>query len=390
VKNQRPTSETSSDNGVEILEEVTSTTTPGQTPGQVYDAWSRGLASTSTPTNDDPTRARRGEIQIGHLRGLIQENQQFYNLFNQPDSTWPANLDKDELKLAYARAYAVVESEFPVLLAGDEDLPHPSEFESDAEGPESDDDDVVAVTDQGSTTTNTAEVTSETLEGPVGSGVIGPIFNTYVRPRCEHRSPIWPPPPLWQQVRPGPIPTPSSRFSPVPSTSAGMTRPAWYGSKYGLVPMNQDAKKLWADGFTTEVAISKVLAEKAEMSGVDSTRKVADTFNEILRKQVGRRARILEVFKNQQARYEHYINNGMALPNPNPGAVPGGYRGNEIPSETWHGEFEEDSPGEISVEPEPEDPSVLSSDQSEPGKCSPKNCVCNGKNCIWENANYTD
>ena len=52
-------SETSSESGVEILEEVTSTTTPGQTPGQVYDAWSRGLASTSTPTNSDPISARR-------------------------------------------------------------------------------------------------------------------------------------------------------------------------------------------------------------------------------------------------------------------------------------------------------------------------------------------
>jgi hypothetical protein len=169
-----------------------------------------------------------------------------------------------------------------------------------------------------------------------------------------------------------------------------MTRPAWYGSKYGLVPMNQDAKKLWAEGFTTEVEISKVLAEKAEMSGEDSTRKIADTFNVFLRKQVGRRARILEAFKNQQARYEDYINNGMALPNPNPGTVPGGYRGKDVPNETWHGEFGEDSPGEVSVEPKPEDPSVLSSDPSEPGKCSPNNCVCNGENCIWENANYTD
>ena len=181
-------------------------------------------------------------------------------MFNQPDSTWPANLDENELKLAYARAYAVAENEFPELLAGDEDLPHPAEFESESEGPESGNDDVVAVTDPGSTTTNLAEVTSETPEGPVGSGVIGPIFNTYMRPRCEHRSPIWPPPPLWQPIRPGPIPSTSSRFSPVPSKSTGMTRPAWNGSKYGLIPMNQDAKKLWAEGFTTEVAINKILA----------------------------------------------------------------------------------------------------------------------------------
>ena len=89
--------------------------------------------------------AELGEIQIGHLHGLVQENQEFYNLFNQPDSTWPANLDKNELKLAYA----VAENKSPELLAGDEDLPHPSEFESESEGPESGEDDVVAVTDPG-------------------------------------------------------------------------------------------------------------------------------------------------------------------------------------------------------------------------------------------------
>ena len=364
---------------------MTSTTTPGRTPGQVYSEWSRGLASTSTPTND-PARARRGEVQIDHMSCLAQENERFYNMFGQPDlntpdSTWPTNLNRNELKETYARAYAVMENEFPELLEGAEDFPHPSEFESDTEGSEGEDSDVVAVTPRGSTTTNTVEAAPETPEGPVGSDVMGPVFNNYLRPRIGYRSPIWPPPPLWQQcrpiqqVRPGPIPTPNSRFSPVPSTSAGVMRPGWHGSKYRLVPMNQDAKKLWARGFTTEVAISKILAEKAEMSGEDQ--KVADAFNEALRNQVGRRARFLEVFKNQQARYENYIKNGIPLPNPNPG-----YSGSEIPS----GEFEE-ALGEISNDPED---SVLSSNLSEPGQCSPENCVCNGENCVWENANYTD
>jgi hypothetical protein len=374
-------SETSSESRVEILEEVTSTTAPGQTPGQVYDTWTQGLASTSTPTTSvlSITRARREERQIEQLRSLVQENQEFNNLFDQPDSTWPANLDESALKNAYARAYAVAENEFPELLAGDKDLPHPSEFKSESEGPESGEDDVAAVTNIGSTTANVTEVTSETPEGPVGSDVIGPIL-------CDHGSPVWPPPPLWQSIRPGPIPSPSTGFSPIPSTSTGRTRPAkipsWYGSKYGLIPMNQKARQLWSEGFTTEEAIHKVLNEKTETSGEESTKKIAETFNDYLRTQINRRARILEVVKNQQARYEYYLNHGMRLPNPNPGHP---YRGKGVPEEIWDGELE------VSVEPKPEEPSMLSSDPSEPGKCSPNNCICpDGEKCaFWENANYT-
>ena len=236
-------SESGSDN-VEILDKVTSTTTPGRTPRQVYSEWSRGLASTSTPTPNDPARARRGEVQADHLRCLAQENERFYNMFGQPDlntpdSTWPTNLNRNELKETYARAYAVMENEFPELLELENcDFPHPTEFESDTEGYEGEDSDVVAVIPWDSTTTNTVETAPETLKDPVGSDVMGPVFNNYLRPRSGYRSPIWPPPPLWQQsrpiqeVRPGPIPTPNSRFSPVPSTSAGVTRPEWHGSKW--------------------------------------------------------------------------------------------------------------------------------------------------------------
>jgi hypothetical protein len=380
-------SESGSDN-VEILDEVTSTTTPGRSPRQVYNEWSRGLASTSTPTPNDLARARRGEVQAEHLRCLAQENERFYNMFgqpdmNMPDSTWPTHLTRSELKETYARAYAVMENEFPELLELENfDYPHPTAFESDTEGSDGEESDVVAVIPRDSTTTNT-------VEEPVGSDamgpVMGPVFNSYLRPRSGYRSPTWPPLPLWQwssgrptqEVRPGPIP--NARFNPVPSTSSGVTRPEWHGSEFGLVPLNQDAKKLWEKGFVTEVAIGKILAEKAEMSGDDQ--KAADAFNEALKNQVGRRARFLEVFKNQQTRYESYIRRlklyGTPLPNSNPG-----YSGSEVPS----GEFDE-ALGENSNDPEV---SVLSSNLSEPGQCSPENCVCNGENCVWENANYTD
>ena len=67
----------------------------------------------------------------------------------------------------------------------------------------------------------------------------------------------------------------------MPSTSSGVTRPIWQGSELGLVPMNQEARKLLEKGLLTEVAIGKFLADKAEMSGDD--RKVAEAFNEALK-----------------------------------------------------------------------------------------------------------
>jgi hypothetical protein len=142
-----------------------------------------------------------------------------------------------------------------------------------------------------SMTTNTVDSAPEALEEPVGSDpmgpVMGPVFKSYLRPRSGYRSPTWPPLPLWQwssgrptqEVRPGPIP--NTRFNPVPSTSSGVTRPEWHGSELGLVPMNQEARKLLEKGFLTEVAIGKILADKAEMSGDDQ--KAAEAFNEALK-----------------------------------------------------------------------------------------------------------
>ena len=301
-------SESGSDN-VEILDVVTSTTTtPGRSSRQVYNEWSRGLATTSTP--NDLARARRGEVQAEHLRCLAQENDRFYTMFGQPDMStpdqalpWPENLTRSQLRETYARAYAVLESEFPELLELENcDFPHPTAFDSDTQGSEGDDSDVVAVIPRDprdSTTTNTVDSAPEALEEPVGfdpmGPVMGPVYQSYFRPKSGYRSPTWPPLPLWQwasgrpiqEVRPGPIPNtrfnpvPNDRFNPVPSTSSGVTRPVCQGSELGLVPMNQEARKLLEKGFLTEVAIGKILADKAEMSGDD--RKAAEAFNEALK-----------------------------------------------------------------------------------------------------------
>ena len=107
--------------------------------------------------------------------------------------------------------------------------------------------------------------------------------------------------------------------------------------------------------------------------------KVADAFNEALKTQIGRHARFLEVYKDQQNRYESYVRRlqlyGTPIPNQNPG-----YSGREAPS----GEIEE------TLEENSNEVSVLSSNLSNPGQCSPENCVWNGEHCMWENANYTD
>ena len=338
-------SDSSSESEVEVLEVVTSTTAaPGQINEEIINAWARGLVSTSTPSTSAPsTSTPRAERQIEQLRSLIQVNQEFNNLFDQPDSTWPANLDQRALKKAYSRAYALAEEEYPDLIDGEE-LPHPSAFDSEPEGPEVEEDVVTAETETGSTTENVTEVSSDKQEGPVGFGsdVVG--------------------------------------YDPILSTSTGTTRPAPTPSWYG--PMNKKARQLWSEGYTTEEAIQRILNES---SGDEENRHIAETFNEYLFTQIRRRAGILEVVKNQQKRYEYYLSHGKDLPNPNPS-----YRGEGVPEEVWHGEFGEDSPGEASAEPD--EPATFSSDPSEPGKCSPNNCTCpEGEKCvIWENANYTD
>jgi hypothetical protein len=163
----------------------------------------------------------------------------------------------------------------------------------------------------------------------------------------------------------------------MPSTSSGVTSPLWQGSELGLVPMNQEARKLFQQGFLTEVTIGKILADKAENVGNDP--RVADVFNRALIDQIGRRARFLETYKRQQTRYESYARRlqqyGTPIPNQNPG-----YNGREAPS----GEIEE------TLEDNPNEVSTLSSNLSNPGQCSTENCVCNGEHCMWENANYTD
>ena len=334
-------SDSSSESKVEVLEVVTST---AAAPGQIYDTWARGLVSTSTPSTSTPsTSTPRAERQIEQLRSLIQVNQEFNNLFDQPDSTWPANLDQRALKKAYSRAYALAEEEYPDLIDGEE-LPHPSAFDSEPEGPEVEEDVVTAETETGSTTENVTEVSSDKQEGPVGFG------------------------------------SDVAGYDPIPSTSTGKTRPAPTPSWYG--PMNKKARQLWSEGYTTEEAIQRILNE---YSGDEENRNIAETFIEHLHTQIRRQAGILEVVKNQQKRYEYYLSHGKDLPNPNPS-----YRGEGFPEEVWHGEFGEDSPEEASAEPD--EPATFSSDPSEPGKCSPNNCTCpEGEKCVfWENANYTD
>jgi hypothetical protein len=291
----------------------------------------------------------------------------FYTYFGQPDMStpdqalpWPENLTRNQLKDTYAKAYVILESEFPDILDLENcDYPHPAAFDSSTEGSDGSDSDIVAVIPRDpprdSTTLDTVDSAPEVPEEPVGLDPIGPVmgpdYPRYIRPRSGYRSPTWPPFPLWQwasgrplqEVRPiwpGPIPNPrfnpapNDRLNPMPSTSSGVTSPLWQGSELGLVPMNQEARKLFQQGFLTEVTIGKILADKAENVGNDP--RMADVFNRALTDQIGRRARFLETYKCQQTRYESYARRlqqyGTPIPNQNPG-----YSGREAPS----GEIEE-------------------------------------------------
>ena len=248
-------SESGSDN-VEVLDVVTSTTIPRRPTRQVYNEWSSGLAMTSTP--NDLARARRGEIQAEYLRRLAQENDRFYTYFGQPDMSTPdqalpcpENLTRNQLKDTYAKAYTILESEFPDILDLENcDYPHPAAFDSSTEGSDGSDSDIVAVIHRDpprdSTTLNPVDSAPEVPEEPVGLDPIGPVmgpdYPRYIRPRSGYRSPTWPPLPLWQwasgrplqEVRPiwpGPIPNPrfhpapNDRLNLMPSTSSGVTSP---------------------------------------------------------------------------------------------------------------------------------------------------------------------
>jgi hypothetical protein len=150
--------------------------------------------------------------------------------------------------------------------------------------------------------------------------------------------------------------------------------PTWNETKRVLKPLNQESKKLLADGFVNEVELNKILEFKPKF---EDHSKIAEVFNEAIKSHVGRRARFLEVYKKQQERWDYYLRTGIPLPNPNPG-----YSGPTVSTDEL-----EETPGKVSTEPEV---SMHSSSLSEPGLCSPQRCICDDDDCIWGKANYTN
>ena len=344
--------------------------------------WYRGInpKDTSTPTND-PARA---DVRIEFLQGFIQENEGFNNLCGQPGGNWPMCLSRQELRAEYARVYAFAEREYPEILKNN-DYPHPNVIDSEGVPPNF----------------RMADPDPDDSEPDVPEDPIGSDLRRYFKRKRSltgYRSPVWPPRSLLDQqgrpsfgnlvrMRPGPT---AYQVPPRPSTSAGSM--TWQETKRALKPLNQESKKLLSDEFVREVELNKILEFKPKF---DDNSKIAEVFNDAIRKHVGRRARFLEVYQKLQERWEQQLKLGIPISNPNPG-YPEQSAAKEI---IIHGlktpvekhdqtdELEEPS-GEASTEPMDSMHSSILSEQ--PGICTPQCCFCDDNDCIWANANYTN
>jgi hypothetical protein len=171
----------------------------------------------------------------------------------------------------------------------------------------------------------------------------------------------------------GPGPT-AYQLPPRPSTSAGSM--TWQETKRALGPLNQESKKLLSDEFVREVELKKILEFKPKF---EDNSRIAEVFNDAIRKHMGRRQRFLEVYQKLQDRFEQQLRLGLPIPDPNPG----NYENYENKTD----ELEEPS-GEVS--PMVSMHRSTSPEQSEHGLCTPQCCVCNDDDCIWGKANYTN
>ena len=319
--------------------------------------WYRGInpKDTSTPTND-PARA---DVRIEFLQG-------FNDLCGQPGGNWPMCLSRQELRAEYARVYAFAEREYPEILKNN-DYPHPNVIDSEGVPPNF----------------RMADPDPDDSEPDVPEDPIGSDLRRYFKRKRSltgYRSPVWPPRSLLDQqgrpsfgnlvrMRPGPT---AYQLPPRPSTSAGSM--TWQETKRALGPLNQESKKLLSDEFVREVELNKILEFKPKF---DDNSKIAEVFNDAIRKHVGRRQRFLEVYQKLQVRWEQQLKLGIPIPNPNPGYY-----------ENQTDELEEPS-GEVSPMVSMHR-STLSEQSEQPGLCTPQCCVCNDDDCIWGKANYTN
>ena len=148
----------------------------------------------------------------------------------------------------------------------------------------------------------------------------------------------------------------------------------WQETKRALGPLNQESKKLLSDEFVREVEMKKILEFKPKF---EDNSRIAEVFNDAIRKHVGRRQRFLEVYQKLQERWEQQQKLGIPIPNPNPGYY-----------ENQTDELEEPS-GEVSPMVSMHR-STLSEQSEQPGLCTPQCCVCNDDDCILGKANYTN
>ena len=337
---------------------------------------SGGPTDTSTPITD-PARWRRVrfDVRIEHMRCLVQENERFNDLAGQPNiEIWPENLNLSELRQEYAQMYAVCREEYPEILEAS-GLPHPSVVESGVEGNDGAEGVAEAETGtQGSTTSYLGDSTPEVPINPLEPEVYAAPRQwprQYQRQRSRgYSSPNWPPRPLLERptlsVRPGPLAR-AETFenylrNPRPSTSTWI--PPWEETKRVLKPINEESKKLLTECYANENELSRILNFKPKFEDHST---IAEVFNNAISKNVGRRARFLQVWKQQQQRMEYYIRAGMSLPNPNAGYA-----------------AEETREGQVNETQEP------SSEEATEKMCSPQNCVCGDDDCVWGKANYTN